>query len=108
MGNYCRKCGQPLEDSYKVCPFCGTSVNEQRTHQTRQQFEVDTNEILWGILGFFFPLVGVILFFVWQDQRPMSAKYAGVGGLIGFGVRILFGFASFSLFFPFQIFGPFF
>ena len=108
MSKYCRKCGQPLEDNYKACPFCGTNVTERYERKQRRNIEVDTNEVLWGILGFFFPLVGVILFFIWQEQRPMSAKYAGIGGLIGFGARILFGFASFSLFFPFRIFGSFF
>ena len=105
MANYCKKCGQPLEDDYKVCPFCGTSVKEEY-HQNRSSRQTqDQNELLWGVLGFFFPIVGLVLFLLWQEQRPLSAKNAGIGALIGFALRVLFGFASFSLFFPFRIFG---
>ena len=33
-------------------------------------------------MGFFFPLVGLILFLVWIDSKPKSAKMAGLGALI--------------------------
>ncbi|MBR2558928.1 MAG: hypothetical protein IKE37_00670 [Firmicutes bacterium] len=37
----------------------------------------------FGILSFFFPLVGLILYLVWKDQTPLNAKSAGKGALIG-------------------------
>lgn len=43
----------------------------------------DTGSIGWGVLGFFFPLVGFILWLVWKQERPLTAKKAGVGALIG-------------------------
>ena len=43
----------------------------------------------WGILGFFLPLVGLILFLVWLKKNPKSAKSAGIGALVGLVVTIL-------------------
>lgn len=42
----------------------------------------DTGSAGWGVLGFFFPLVGFILFLVWLNERPRSANSAGIGALI--------------------------
>lgn len=43
----------------------------------------------WAVLGFFFPIVGLILYLVWRDTKPLSAKAAGRGALIGFVVGVL-------------------
>ena len=43
----------------------------------------------FGILGFFIPLVGLILYLVWKDEYPRKAKSAGKGALIGFIVGIV-------------------
>ena len=37
----------------------------------------------WGVLGFFFPFVGLILYLVWYDNHRKRAKTAGKGALIG-------------------------
>lgn len=42
----------------------------------------DTGSFGWAVLGFFFPLVGLILFLVWKDEKPVSAKQAGMGALV--------------------------
>ena len=34
----------------------------------------DRNGILWGILSFFFPFIGVILAIVWRKKRPQTVK----------------------------------
>ena len=38
----------------------------------------------WGVLGFFFPLIGLILYIVWNKTEPEKAKKVGIGALIGF------------------------
>lgn len=35
------------------------------------------------MLGFFFPVVGLILYLVWYDNHRKRAKVAGKGALIG-------------------------
>lgn len=42
----------------------------------------DAPNIGFGVLGFFIPIVGLILFLVWKDQTPLRAKSAGKGALI--------------------------
>lgn len=37
----------------------------------------------WAVLGFFIPLIGLILWLVWKNDRPGDAHQAGKGALIG-------------------------
>ncbi len=43
---------------------------------------VDNGGFLWGLLGCCIPIVGLILFLVWKDQKPKTAKAAGIGALV--------------------------
>ena len=43
----------------------------------------------WGVLGFFFPVVGLILFLVWKDDHPARSKGAGIGALVGVIVSVV-------------------
>ena len=36
----------------------------------------------WAILSFFFPVVGIILYFLWKKERPGDAKMSLIGALI--------------------------
>ena len=54
----------------------------------------DTGSAGWAVLGFFFPLVGLILYLVWKDSKPLSAKQAGKGALIGVIVSVVSVFVS--------------
>ncbi|MBR6472962.1 MAG: zinc-ribbon domain-containing protein [Firmicutes bacterium] len=47
------------------------------------QGSYDSGSPGWGVLGCCIPLVGLILFLVWKDSKPRSAKAAGIGALIG-------------------------
>jgi tryptophan-rich sensory protein len=38
----------------------------------------------FAVLGFFVPIVGLILFLVWNKEYPRKAKSCGKGALIGF------------------------
>ena len=84
---YCRKCGAKLEDTDKECPYCGESVQPeapsfQNHSQNYYASNDDAGSIGWAILGFFIPIVGLILFCIWHSERPTSAKQAGIGALI--------------------------
>jgi hypothetical protein len=41
------------------------------------------------VLGFFFPLVGLILWLVWKNQYPLRANSCGIGALTGFIVNLV-------------------
>lgn len=75
---YCRKCGARIDDYAAVCPECGTPQNGgQNTPPV-----VDNGGFLWGLLGCCIPIVGLILFLVWKDTKPRTAKAAGIGALV--------------------------
>ena len=57
--------------------------------------EKEGSKFGWGVLGFFFPLVGLILFLVWLKDKKKAAKAAGIGALIGFLVNVLLTTLSF-------------
>jgi len=82
---YCQNCGTQIPDNAVACPACGTYVQQgvptQPVYGTQPSND-DTGSIGWGILGFLFPLVGLILFLVWKDDKPKSSKVAGKGALI--------------------------
>ena len=78
----CKTCGQEIADAAVVCPFCGAAVAQQPAVN-------DTGSFGWAVLGFFFPLIGLILYCVWKKDRPLSAKKAGIGALVGFVLGIV-------------------
>jgi len=69
---YCRNCGAPIDDKAVICPHCGVMQSNIQ----------DTGSIGWGVLGFFFPIVGLILYLVWRDTKPRTGRMAGKGALI--------------------------
>lgn len=112
---YCTNCGSNVQPGANVCTECGATipknttprpVNNYQTHQSyqtppNQSNHVNADELSgynpsdpggfgWGLLGFCIPIVGLILFLVWQDDKPNNAKAAGKGALayIGFLVFI--------------------
>ncbi len=58
---------------------------------------VDNGGFLWGLLGCCVPIVGLILFIMWKDQKPKTAKAAGVGALVCVVANVVFGLLFFIL-----------
>lgn len=50
----------------------------------------DNGGFLWGLLGCCIPVVGLILFLVWKDQKPKTAKAAGIGALVSVILSVVF------------------
>lgn len=55
-------------------------VSERRAERCPQV--TDNGGFLWGLLGCCVPLAGLILFLVWKDTKPRTAKAAGIGALV--------------------------
>ena len=71
---YCRKCGALIDDYAAVCPKCGTPQNGGPNNPPPA---ADNGGFLWGLLGCCIPIAGLILFMVWKDTKPRTAKAAG-------------------------------
>ncbi len=117
---FCKQCGKEIGEQDTFCPYCGASqavadgsaqansvppqdngaqyqqqqyqqYQQQQQYAYQQQQNVqDSGSAGWGVLGFFFPLVGLILFLVWKDTKPRCAKSAGIGALVGVIVSVVF------------------
>lgn len=87
---YCQNCGSKLEENQNICPNCGfQQSNIQRNQPQNYSNQVDNGGFGWGFLGFCIPMVGLILYLVWKTEKPITAKAAGIGALIGFGLSIV-------------------
>ncbi|MBR3969085.1 MAG: zinc ribbon domain-containing protein [Clostridia bacterium] len=75
---FCPYCGKEIDNIADVCLGCGRSV--KKIKNSAQQ---DSSSVGWWWLGFFFPLIGFILWCVWTDNTPIKAKRAGWGALVG-------------------------
>lgn len=51
--------------------------------------EIERFPLLWGIVGFIIPIIGIILYFVWKASKPMASKYAGWGAAISIALNAL-------------------
>ena len=65
----------------------------------------DSGSVGWGFLGCCFPLIGLILFLVWKDNKPRSAKSAGIGAIIGAVIFVVLTALLFALGIGLSIFG---
>lgn len=87
---FCRNCGQQIDDRAAVCPHCGVA-------QENKPQIVDNGGFGWGVLGCCIPIVGLVLFLVWKDTKPKTAKAAGIGALVSVGIGILYYILMFAV-----------
>ncbi|NLD26006.1 MAG: zinc-ribbon domain-containing protein [Acholeplasmataceae bacterium] len=74
--SYCPNCGKELYERSKYCPDCGHNLDG--TNKTSDNYNGG-----FAVLGFFLPVVGLILYLIWNDENPKRAKSCGKGALIG-------------------------
>lgn len=68
--------------NYKL-PSANRGSKSQNVSATQsQQTDSEGSTVGWGILGFFIPIVGFILWLIWKDEHPARAKSAGIGCLV--------------------------
>lgn len=93
-GNFCEHCGAPLSNSVNY------NNNYNNNYQYNNNHIQEGNTFGWGVLGFFIPIAGLILFLAWHNDKPKSAKSAGIGAL----VRVIISIIITILFVLFMIF----
>lgn len=79
---YCPNCGKQVDPKAVVCPNCGVALPAPISNGNIANAQNDTGSIGWAFLGFFIPIVGLILYIVWRNTEPNNAKKAGLGALI--------------------------
>lgn len=89
---FCKNCGQEIDDKAVVCPHCGVAQREMSYDTIK-----DDGGVGQGILGCCIPVVGLILWLVWKDSKPNTAKAAGIGALVSVGLAALWYIFVFAL-----------
>ena len=77
----CKRCGKEVNEG-AFCPYCGTPLYVETPQK------VDKPDAGYTVLGFFLPVIGLILYLVWKDDYPLRAKSCGKGALIGVIVAV--------------------
>ena len=79
---FCYNCGKELDEKAVVCPNCG--VEQKKSHS--KDHEGALLCFLYGLLGFFIPAAGIVLYLVWSNDEAnhhmIAAKSAAVGTLL--------------------------
>lgn len=82
---YCKNCGRIVDDTSSYCNNCGARIDNKSNANVSE----DSSSFGFAILGFFIPIVGLILFLIYEGKKPKRAKSAGKGALIGFITKIV-------------------
>lgn len=115
----CPNCNRAYSDMVKICSACGTDLSgnavpvqpqdnaaKEQPKETRvvegqvvktavqNNAIVDSGNILWGLPGFFVPIAGWLLYFVWKNKKPKTAKVANIGAWVGFVLGMLMNMAA--------------
>ena len=82
---YCGNCGKEIESDSVYCRHCGSKVGAADPNRppTGLYYAEDKSVPGGAALGFFFPVVGFILWLVWQDKYRKRATSCGKGALAG-------------------------
>lgn len=75
---YCTNCGAKIDEKAIICPSCGVS----------QQPNSEGSTMIYGILGFFIPFLGIILFFALKNSEPKKAKSVVQGALLNYFIKL--------------------
>lgn len=82
---YCKNCGRTVDDTSSYCNNCGARIDNKPNADASE----DSLSLGFAILGFFIPIVGLILFLIYEEKKPKRAKSAIKGTLIGFITEIV-------------------
>lgn len=103
---FCPKCGSPVYNEAKFCEECGyklvNDAPEYRHDYSQPPVKDYSGSFLLWLVGFFIPLVGLILYLCIRNDEPGKASSAGKGALTAFVIHIalialyFFGVAVFS------------
>jgi hypothetical protein len=74
---FCSTCGSVIKQEAEICPECG--VRQMAPLPVVSQ---DGADFFIKFVTFIFPIIGLILYFVWIDTKPRAAKEVGKWAII--------------------------
>ena len=112
----CKKCGFETPNNSNFCSHCGSPIDfddefiniDSKIEEEKKEDTINTNQNMnlmdidmsrasvgWYFLGLLFPIVGLILFFLFLYKKPDLAFKARRGAIHGFILSIALTFLFF-------------
>lgn len=88
---FCPGCGKEIKNDDTFCPYCGLwFYNRNMIPQNAGVMPNDSPSLLFAFIGFLFPLIGLILFLIYEGKSPKKAKSAGKGAITNVIIKVIF------------------
>jgi uncharacterized membrane protein YvbJ len=90
---FCKNCGQEIDDNADICIHCGVATGKRSSLGNT----IDSPSHLAGIASCCFPIAGIILYFIWKDEKPKSASLVCkwmIGGTIAWIIVYILSFVA--------------
>ncbi|MEK3729308.1 zinc-ribbon domain-containing protein [Lysinibacillus sp. FSL W8-0953] len=85
---FCPNCGSSVDENAEICLHCG--VNVLKFNNQVNVAKNDNPNIWVNVLSLCcFPLLGIILYFIWKDTQPKTAKSALIFALCGLALSVI-------------------
>lgn len=94
---FCKNCGKEIDDKAAICIHCGVATGNSSIGNE----PVDNPSHIAGVASCCVPILGLILYFMWKDEKPNSAKLVCkwmIGGIVAwvivYGLCFVLGIAG--------------
>ena len=81
----CPVCGTELKENDFYCPHCYADIIKEK----KKLEDKNKSYFGFGFLSFFVPMLGLILFALWREEKPRGSKICGLSALVGFIISIV-------------------
>lgn len=71
---YCRKCGSQIDDEAVICPKCGVPQEKNYNNNNSRKTSADAGGSIYVLLGVIFPIIALIFYLIWKDDKPNTAR----------------------------------
>jgi len=88
---FCPNCGKEVDKNAYACLNCGVKLANDEVNNIE-----DKNSVGLNILGFLFPIIGLILYLSYKNKTPIKAKNIGICALVGFVIGFIFNMITLS------------
>ncbi len=93
---YCKNCGTEIREDAKFCDNCGKSITDYEENMSGSQnqsiqppaLDYSGSFLMW-LVGFFIPIIGLILYLCMRHDEPGKARSAGKGALSAFILHLV-------------------
>lgn len=90
---FCQNCGAKIDIKAVVCPQCGVPIAGGPLDKSNSNKTIvnqnDGNSIALNAIGFFLPLIGLIMWLAFHNEYPERAKNVGISSIAGIVVGII-------------------